>query len=116
MELRKWRRRRESSGPCSACGVLTPNLASDGRCRCCLADDDPFHRVYGADTLASGDIMPPAPIWPKGVGNFPRLETAFAFNRPGPSWLWWVPKGRQWVPQHPLEFPRNRLKDLTSNL
>lgn len=112
----KFRQRKPGPAACPTCGVMTPRLSSDGRCRCCLADEDPFHRVLGADTLASGEIMPPVPAWPKGMGNFPRLETIYHLGRGGPLWLWWIPKGGRWIPQHPLEYPRNKLKDLTSNL
>jgi hypothetical protein len=115
--IKRFRRKpKDSRVFCMSCGVETPTLTADDRCRCCVADEDPFHRVLGADTLASGDLMPPAPEWPKGNDNVPRLETVFSFNRGGPVWVWWMPRGRSWVPQHPLEFPRNKLKDLTSNL
>ncbi len=114
--IRIRRRGKEPRNLCPSCGVETPELTPDSPCRCCVADEDPFHRIFGADTLASGELLPPAPAWPKGIGNLPRLETALSFNRGSPAWLWWMPKGASWVPQHPLEYPLNKLKDLTSNL
>jgi hypothetical protein len=115
--IRSFRRKgKEARALCPGCGVQTPRVTAESRCRCCVADEDPFHRVLGADTLASGELMLPAPAWPRGADNVPRLETVFSFSRGGPVWLWWMPKGGSWVPQHPLEYPRNQLKDLTSNL
>ena len=105
-------RGKHGQGACSLCGVRTPN-SNEARCRCCAADEDPFHRVLGADTLASGELMPPVPEWPRGVGRFPRLETASRGNRLVA--LWWMPKGANWIPQHPLEYPRNLLKDLPAS-
>lgn len=111
--IKKGRSRAKSGNSvCSSCGVMTPKF-NQSRCRCCIADEDPFHRVLGADTLASGELMPPAPMWPRGMGRFPRLETASRGNRMVS--LWWVPKGGNWIPQHPLEYPRNRLKDLPTS-
>lgn len=105
-------RGKHGQGACSSCGVQTPKF-NQARCRCCAADEDPFNRVLGGDTLASGELMAPAPIWPRGIGKFPRLETASSGSRLVA--LWWMPKGSNWIPQHPLEYPRNLLKDLPAS-
>jgi hypothetical protein len=101
---------------CAQCAVRIPRRQSQPVCRCCAADTDPNHPEVGADTDFSSELMAPAPEWSiTGLSRFPQMESARLCLPDGAqvaAALWWLPKGSRWVAQHPLEYPRNRLKSL----
>ena len=102
---------------CSKCAVRMPRNQALPVCRCCAADGDPRHPELGADTEESANLMAPAPGWSiTGLSRFPQMESSRLDLPDGTqvaAALWWLPKGSRWVAQHPLEYPRNRLKSLT---
>jgi hypothetical protein len=102
---------------CRQCAVRIPKNVSQTICRCCAADSDPANFALGADTEESPELMAPAPRWSiTGLSRFPQMENV-RLQLPDGSMcdaaLWWLPKGGRWVAQHPLEYPRNRLRSLT---
>lgn len=101
---------------CTQCAVRMPKDQVRGVCRCCIADGDPWDPELGANTENSAGVMSPAPAWSiTGLSRFPQLENVQLQLPDGSECtvsLWWLPKGSRWVAQHPLEYPRNRLKSL----
>lgn len=98
---------------CCECSV---RIGSDGSsiCRCCAADSEPLNSALNADTVRSPYLMAPVPDYPvESRRNFPRLETTRLLLRDGSeidAAVWWKAMGTRWIPQHPLEYPRNRLR------
>lgn len=99
---------------CRECSVGIP-ISGDPTCRCCAADGEPPNTSLSADTTRSPYLMDPMPEWPvEARRNFPKLESA-RLSRPDGSEadaaLWWKHMGTRWIAQHPLEYPRNRLRN-----
>lgn len=94
---------------CCECSVRIPDDGSP-TCRCCAADS----ALLSADTIRSPYLMAPVPEYPMDARrNFPRLETARLLLRDGSevdAAVWWKAMGTRWIAQHPLEYPRNRLR------
>ncbi|CAN5902258.1 hypothetical protein BH23ACT12_BH23ACT12_04300 [soil metagenome] len=100
---------------CTQCAVRIPRSHEHPLCRCCAADTA-GNPALSANTTGSSRLMAPAPSWEiSGISRLPQIEK-FALRQPDGSVctasVWWLPKGSRWVAQHPLEYPRNRLKSL----
>jgi hypothetical protein len=112
----KAHRRGTSTGTCRECSVEIPRSQNSTLCRCCAAELD-YPEAFGPDSVR---LMPPPPTWTVStLTRFPRLETGQLILTDGSECnvaLWWLPKGNRWVPQHPLEYPHNRLKNLTDGV
>lgn len=109
-------RRGAATGACRECSVRIPKTPGNGLCRCCAAELD-YPEAFGPDSVR---LMPPPPDWTvSSLTRFPRLESSQLILPDGSECdvaLWWMPKGNRWVPQHPLEYPHNRLKSLTDGV
>jgi len=105
------------TGNCRDCSVRIPGHLEPAICRCCAADADPDSDEVGANTGESSRLMPVSPTWSvSGHRRFPRLENIRLALPDGSSCdvaLWWMPQGNKWIAQHPLEYPRNRLRSVT---
>ncbi len=101
---------------CWECSVRIPKTHAS-ICRCCVADADPNSDSVGANTSQSHRLMPPAPTWAmSNTRRFPQLENVLLIAPDGSECdvaLWWMPQRNKWIAQHPLEYPRNRLRSVT---